>query len=129
MAWPIARQINDIDQRRADRKEIGVPTLFRRRSPPITRPEPATLVNLSRLGFLVRTDMVIIDGALVSVELPMLGEVRARTVWSMGEEVGAEFLAPIPQMQFENVIAAIERHQEAAQPERSSSTPESLSNR
>ncbi|RJF91309.1 hypothetical protein [Sphingomonas cavernae] len=129
MAWPIARQINDIDQRRADRKEIGVPTLFRRRSPPITPPESATLLNLSRLGFLVRTDLLIIDGEFVSIELPMLGEMKARSVWSMGYDVGAEFLVPIPTLQYENVLAVIERHQEAVQPERSSSTPESLSNR
>lgn len=129
MAWPLARQVVEVDQRRADRDAIGVPTLLRRRSPPVTAPMPATLVNLSPLGFLVRTDMSVIDGAIVTVRLPMLGEVRARAIWSMGRDLGAEFLAPIPPLHYDNVLAALERHREALQPERSSSTPASRSNR
>lgn len=129
MAWPLARQVVDVDQRRADRDAIGVPTLLRRCSPPVTAPMPATLANLSPLGFLVRIDIDIIDGAIVALTLPMLGEVRARAIWSMGRDLGAEFLSPIAPLHYDNVLAALERHREARQPERSSSTLASRSNR
>lgn len=112
MNRPLAQHIHHIDQRRTERDEMLFETRLRRRSPPVTGLEPALLVNLSPLGFLARCPMAIIDGALISLELPLLGEVKAWSRWSMEDQVGGEFLKRIDQRDYQVVLQAIKQIQD-----------------
>lgn len=101
---PLAKHIFGIDQRRVAREQIRVAARLRRKAPPYGPPEDALLLNISRFGFLARTDMRIIDGSLIAIEIPVLGEIKARAVWSMENNIGAEFLSAIdPASYFELV--------------------------
>lgn len=109
MAMPLAQHIFKVNQRRAERDEICIEIRLRRKSPPVSPPNPALLLNLSPLGFMVRTDMTIIDGSMVSIELPIIGEVKARSIWSMEQNLGAEFLKPIDPHSYGQIMAVIDR--------------------
>ena len=107
MGQPLAQHIFDVDQRRVKRDEIFIATRLRRRSPPYGDPVPAYLLNISRFGFMARTNLNLIDGSLVSIEVPELGELVGRTNWSMDEKFGAEFLQPLDPTTYFNLLAAI----------------------
>lgn len=55
-----------------------------------------TIVNISADGLLMRHDRSLPDGSHVSVMLPIIGRVFARTIWSLGARTGINFETTIP---------------------------------
>lgn len=107
MGGPLAQQIFQADQRRAQRDEIFIATRVRPCSPPFGESVSAYLLNVSRFGFMARTSLTVIDGSLVSIELPELGQLMGRAIWSMDENIGAEFLQALDPTVYFNLLAAI----------------------
>lgn len=107
MTWRTVQHIDAQEMRRAERDDLNVPITVKRRTPPITGPEPALLVNLSPYGFLIRTALTVIDGCQISIELPIVGDIRARSVWSMEDQIGGEFLSPIDPRFYGRVLATL----------------------
>jgi hypothetical protein len=112
---PLAQHIYQVDQRRAQRDEIFIATRVRRCSPPFGDPAPAYLLNVSRFGFMVRSSLTLIDGCLISIELPELGQLVGRTTWSMDQNIGAEFLESLDPTVYFNLLAAIAAEQRYAE--------------
>ncbi|MBB5687231.1 PilZ domain-containing protein [Sphingobium boeckii] len=100
----LASHIHSIDQRRAERSDVFYPTQMRRKSPPFGDSVAANLVNISRLGFMARVMLDAMDGKLVSIDLPGIGELKARQVWSMENTIGGEFLNPIDPAVYEGLL-------------------------
>lgn len=104
---PLPKHIFEVDQRRVERDAIRVATRIRRKAPPHGPPEDATLLNISRYGFMAHSEMQIADGSLIAIELPHIGEVKARAIWSMDENIGGEFLAAIDPYSYFDMLARI----------------------
>jgi len=111
---PLAQHIFQVDQRRAERDEVYLVTRIRRKSPPHGEPAEALLLNISRFGFMVRTDLEVIDGSAVAIELPGIGETKARAVWSMDRNLGGEFQAAIEPSAYFDLLARVARAQQQA---------------
>jgi hypothetical protein len=78
--------------RRAPRDEVSLPTrMFDAKH----QGQDVLLVNISPLGFMIREYGETPKGAVVRLQLPRLGQVAAKVVWSLGGRVGAEFIMPI----------------------------------
>ena len=101
----LAQHIFRAGQRRTARDAIAIQTVLWRRAPPFGDPVEATVINISRYGFMARTALNAIDGSLIAIDLPEVGEVRARAVWSMEDSVGGEFLLPISSAAYAAMLA------------------------
>ena len=101
----LAQHIFRAGQRRTARDTIAIQTVLWRRSPPFGDPVDATVINISRYGFMARTALNAIDGSLIAIDLPEVGEIRARAVWSMEDSVGGEFLLPISSSAYAAMLA------------------------
>jgi len=55
--------------------------------------------NLSTHGFMVESRGDYAEGAIVRLKLPKLGTVIGRIVWRKGEQLGGEFVNPLPEAQ------------------------------
>lgn len=55
-----------------------------------------TLVNLSPLGFMARTEQDFDEGAKITVMLPAMQGVAAQVRWCLGGRIGGEFADAIP---------------------------------
>jgi hypothetical protein len=56
----------------------------------------AVILNLSETGMMLQTSMALKVDDGFRVELPQVGEVEARVVWSDSSQFGCEFSSPIP---------------------------------
>ena len=91
---PLAAQIQVADRRRALRSEVSVDTLMSDREGALFG---VRLLNVSANGFMGVTDVDQCERALVRIDLPLVGWVRAELVWVLGNRVGAAFRDPIAQ--------------------------------
>lgn len=92
------------DLRRTERHDVFLRTTIAHRG---KRNLEAHLVNISRLGFMVRTLVAIDLGEEIQIMLPVAGEVAARVAWSMAGRVGAEFDPPISEEDYPKLLAAM----------------------
>ncbi len=99
---PLAQHLFDVDRRRSERDEVSLHTLM---LPLGGQAAAVTLVNLSRLGFMARSETMLNEGARIQVELPLVGAVRARIVWSFGNALGGEFAQPIGEQDYHQIVA------------------------
>lgn len=91
------------EQRRAPRDEVSLPT---RMFDANHQGQDVLLVNISPLGFMVREYGETPKGAIVKLQLPRLGQMAAKVVWSLGGRVGAEFIMPIDQYAYAAMLTA-----------------------
>ena len=91
------------EQRRAPRDEVALPT---RMFTIDHKASDVLLVNISRLGFMVREYGQTPKDTIVRLALPRLGQVTARVVWSLGGRVGAEFIKPIDEYAYAAMLNA-----------------------
>jgi hypothetical protein len=92
-SWNSARKI--------DRDEVDFGTTMRRSG---GRDLDARVVNLSSHGFMVRTEGALEIGDLVTIALPIVGETAAKIVWALGGRVGGQFVTPIEQTRYAELI-------------------------
>lgn len=57
--------------------------------------QPIEIVNLSKRGFGASSSVAVLIGTKVSVELPLIGIVRAEVRWGLGNRFGAIFAEPL----------------------------------
>lgn len=100
-----ARYAVEVERRRSERSDLFYRTVLRIGE----RTAPADLVNLSRSGFMVRTNAVLDADSEVGVVLPIVGERRARVVWALGGRMGAEFRAAIEESVHSSLLDALPR--------------------
>jgi len=91
------------EQRRAPRDEVSLPA---RMFDANHQGQDVLLVNISPLGFMVREYGETPKGAVVRLQLPRLGQVAAKVVWSLGGRVGAEFIMPIDEYAYKAMLSA-----------------------
>ena len=104
MTQPLQKPVEDpAELRRAPRDEFALPT---RMIDAQNRAADVLLVNISPLGFMVREYGSTEKGAIVKLQLPRLGDVPAKIVWSLGGRIGAEFLSPIDQYAYTAMLNA-----------------------
>jgi len=103
----LAQHLFRAGQRRSARDDISIRTVIWRLTPPQGEAVDALVVNLSRFGFMAHTALPPLDGCLIAVDLPEVGEIRARTVWSMEGRLGAEFLTPITADDYAALLAGL----------------------
>jgi hypothetical protein len=90
--------------RRAERDEVFLRTTIAHAG---RRNIEAHLVNISALGFMVRTIVPIAVGEQVLIVLPIVGEVGARVAWSMAGRIGAEFAEPFSAAEYPRLLDAL----------------------
>lgn len=56
---------------------------------------PIRLIDISARGFRGESDAVFEKPCILSLALPVFGQVKARLVWSRDRTIGAQFLVPI----------------------------------
>jgi len=83
---------NEADRRRQGRRtlRLGVPTYLDRLA------SRAIIHNLSETGLMVQTNAELTIGDYFEVELPEVGQVGARVVWSLEDRYGCAFEQPVP---------------------------------
>lgn len=76
-----------------DRREAAREEVFHRARGLAADGSPIVLevVNISASGFMARTEAGIAEGDIVTVSLPVVGELRAAVRWSLGGRAGCEF--------------------------------------
>lgn len=57
----------------------------------------ATIQDLSRTGMLVASPVALSEGDAIDIELPQVGAVTARIIWTHGGLAGCEFVKVLPQ--------------------------------
>ena len=102
----LAQHLLDAERRRSERDEV-----FYRTAPRLadgTR-TPIDIVNLSRTGFMARSEAQIAEGTRLRIKLPVIGEVEALVVWALGGRIGAEFRVVLDSASYFNLLAAMPR--------------------
>ncbi|MBC2777736.1 PilZ domain-containing protein [Parasphingopyxis marina] len=90
-AQPIAQQIFDVEKRRAARDAVSIRASLHE---PSEEGHEILVGNLSPFGFMAISPKAYREGTLVRLNLPLIGEVNARIVWSLSDRIGAEFIRP-----------------------------------
>ncbi|RHW18980.1 PilZ domain-containing protein [Sphingomonas gilva] len=81
-----------VDARRHPRTAVAVETVLRALG---THGHPAVVRDLSSGGFMAETDQQFIPGETARLQLPEIGYVSARVIWSTGGKVGGAFDQPL----------------------------------
>ncbi len=90
-AQPLAQHIFDVEKRRAARDAVSIKAKLHE---PGKDGHEILIGNLSPFGFMAISPRTYREGTLVRLDLPMIGEVNAKIVWSLSDRVGAEFIRP-----------------------------------
>lgn len=97
----LASHIFSVERRRALRTDITIYTYVRL---PDDKQVPIEIVNASSGGVMARCSSLIAEGTKVRVELPNMGWIAAKVVWSFGEQHGLSFDAPIDEFYIDMLI-------------------------
>ena len=93
-----------VDQRQSPRTDVYARL-------PVTLPDGrtamVTAVNISADGLLMRTEHLLAEGSIVTLALPVIGKVKARTVWSVGGRSGVNFVEQIEQRDYTPLLRAL----------------------
>ncbi len=95
MATPhatLASHIATLERRKALRTDITIYTYVQL---PNGKQVPIEIVNASAGGVMARASALVPEGTSVKIELPNMGWVTAKTVWSFGEQHGFSFDTPL----------------------------------
>ncbi|MFN2259315.1 MAG: PilZ domain-containing protein [Parasphingopyxis sp.] len=90
-AQALAQHIFDVEKRRAERDAVSIRAMLHE---PGEDGHEIMVGNLSPFGFMAVSPTQYREGTLVRLQLPLIGEVNARIVWSLSDRVGAEFIRP-----------------------------------
>lgn len=88
--------------RRSPRIAVAVETILRALG---THGHPAVVRDLSASGFMAETEQDFIPGETARLQLPEVGFVSARVIWSKGGRVGGAFDQPIKSGPLSRLIA------------------------
>lgn len=102
----LAQHLFGVEQRRAQRDEVFFRTRFRIIGGAVLEFE---VVNLSRFGFMARTDADVPQEMRGYLRLPRVEERETRIVWSLGGRVGGEFRHPIEQASYFTLLSTVPR--------------------
>ena len=102
----LAQHVFDVERRRMEREEVFYRTMLTATGGATV---PVDLVNISRTGFMARTDAPLTEGTRARIRLPVTSEMDARIVWALGGRVGAEFREPIEPLTYFKLLAALPR--------------------
>ncbi len=58
------------------------------------------ILNLSADGLMAITTMPLCERAVVRIDIPTIGWIRAEIVWVLGDRIGAAFRYPLAELQF-----------------------------
>jgi hypothetical protein len=94
-----ARAIDDL--RRAPRTTVAVQTVLRALG---THGHPAIVRDISASGFMAETEQDFIPGETARLQLPDVGFVSARVIWSKAGKVGGAFDQPIKSVPLSRLI-------------------------
>lgn len=87
--------------RKVDRDEVDFGTVMRR---PGGRAIDARVVNISTHGLMIRAEGAFQPGDQLSITLPIIGEITAKVAWALGGRLGGQFLAPIDQSRYAELL-------------------------
>jgi hypothetical protein len=90
-AQPLAQHLFDVEKRRAARDAVSIRAALHE---PGEESHEILVGNLSPFGFMAITPQAYREGTLVRLDLPLIGEVNAKVVWSLSDRIGAEFVRP-----------------------------------
>ena len=102
----LAQHVFNVERRRAEREQVFYRTTLRLEG---ERHVPVELVNLSRTGFMARTQAALSEEMRLHIPLPVTGELSARVVWSLGGRIGAEFRNAIDPATYFTLLASLPR--------------------
>lgn len=102
----LAQHVFDVERRRSERELVFYRTSLRLDD---QRRVPVELVNLSRTGFMARTEADLAEEARLHIRLPVTGELSGRIVWSLGGRIGAEFRHPMDAATYFTLVASLPR--------------------
>ena len=69
----------------------------------------AQITDMSPLGCMVRCSNEVAMGERITLDLPIVGDVRGVAVWSLGTRIGVAFDREIPADLYPRVVAAMSR--------------------
>jgi hypothetical protein len=67
------------------------------------------LVDISPLGCLIRCSREVVQGTVVSFDLPIAGQIKATIIWSMGGRIGMEFTEPVDLAPYFDMLSHLQR--------------------
>lgn len=105
-AQPLAQHIFDVEKRRAERDAVSIKAELHE---PNEEAHEVLIGNLSPFGFMAISPVGYREGTLVRLQLPMIGEVNARIVWSLSDRIGAEFIRPFDVRGYRELLDASPR--------------------
>ncbi len=88
---PLAQHIFDVEKRRNAREAVSIRAELHE---PGKDAHEILVGNLSPFGFMAITPKSYRENTLVRLDLPMIGAVNAKIVWSLTDRIGAEFVRP-----------------------------------
>jgi hypothetical protein len=93
-----------VDQRQSPRTDVyaRVPVML-----PDGRMVTVTVVNISADGLLMRCEHVLAIDSICTVTLPVIGRIKALTIWSIGGRSGVNFLQQIDARDYLPLLRAL----------------------
>jgi hypothetical protein len=88
----LASQVFASDRRRQERGDSELHTVATDQHGVLFQ---ARLLNLSRTGFMMRTEHPLTEHERVAIDVPTVGPLNAWIVWSMADKVGGSFVSAI----------------------------------
>lgn len=67
------------------------------------------IVNISASGLMARCELAPEVGAVIGVQLPMLGVLPSTVRWGLGGRIGCEFERPIPMADYYGMLSMLLR--------------------
>nr|WP_210358905.1 PilZ domain-containing protein [Sphingomonas beigongshangi] len=69
---------------------------------------PVLIVNLSPGGLMLRSDAAVSVGEWISIQLPVLGDVKAAVRWALGGRIGCQLERAIPANRYHAVLGGMQ---------------------
>lgn len=105
-AQPLAQHIFDVEKRRAERDAVSIKAELHESG---KEGHEVLIGNLSPFGFMAISPESYREGTLVRLELPMIGAVNAKIVWSLSDRIGAEFIRPFDARGYRELVDSTPR--------------------
>ncbi|MCW2391086.1 hypothetical protein M2336_002924 [Sphingobium sp. B1D7B] len=67
-------------------------------------PSPATLINISPSGCMIRCDQLVSIGESLTIDVPQIGMLRGRAIWANSARLGVEFESAIADKEYDIML-------------------------
>jgi hypothetical protein len=106
-SYKLIEQVAAAERRRAERRTVALDTLMADRE---NRTFAIRILNLSDQGFMAQSEWPLRERALVRVDIPTIGWLRAEIVWVLGDRIGGAFRETVDAEDFGTFVKVFGEH-------------------